>query len=352
MIRLQRSIISPLVDTSPTVASVCTTLQQAVELEHATIPLYLYGLYSLDASKNQAIVDILQSVVVEEMLHMTLSANVLSALGGSPQINKPQFIPTYPGPLPGGVDSDLTVHLAPFSMTQLEAYLSIEQPEDPIVMKSATPAVDDSITIGEFYQAIIDALDALVAQHGESIFDASGSDQGGPALMNESVVVTDLNTAKQALETIIEQGEGTATSPEEVVGDQYAHYYRFMQIKKGAYLVKNPADNSYSYSGAAITLDPTGVYALPTDPKADDYAVGSVARVACDTFNYTYTNLLLTLHDLFNGRNTQQQLNVSIGVMMSLKGQAKAMMAGIPDDQVFTGPSFQYLNVNPRATPE
>ena len=52
-------------------AAVCNALQQAVELEHSTIPLYLYSLYSLDRNSNREISDILQSVVVEEMLHMT-----------------------------------------------------------------------------------------------------------------------------------------------------------------------------------------------------------------------------------------------------------------------------------------
>jgi hypothetical protein len=33
--------------------------------------------------------------------------------------------------------------------------------------------------------------------------------------------------------------------------------------------------------------------------------------------------------------------------MMSLEGQAKAMMAGIPNPSVVVGPSFQYHPVNP-----
>ena len=60
------------------------------------------------------------------MLHMTLASNLLNAIGGSPVIDKPEFIPTFPGPLPGGIDTGLIVHLAPFSMEQLETYLSIE----------------------------------------------------------------------------------------------------------------------------------------------------------------------------------------------------------------------------------
>jgi rubrerythrin len=325
-------------------------LQQAVELEHATIPVYLYALYSLDASKNAEIAAIIQSVVVEEMLHMTLASNVLNALGGSPDIDRPGFIPTYPGPLPGGVQSELTVHLAPFSMNQLETFLTIEEPEDPLVFKSlaAAAAMPEMITIGQFYTAISDAIGKL----GQSAFVDPPRNQVGPDIMPESVVVVDVATAQQALAIIIEQGEGTSTSPLEVVGGGYAHYYRYMQIQKGRLLVKNPdphkpPDQQYSYTGAPVPFDPNGVYPVPADPSAAGYPPGSTQRFLCDNFNYTYTSLLRALHGLFNGENTQAQFNDAIGLMMSLKGQARAMMSGIPDPAIFTGPSFEYLAVNP-----
>ncbi len=346
MIRIKRSLISGLKQvTDP--APVCAALQQAIELEHATIPLYLYALYSLDANKNAEIANIIQSVVIEEMLHMTLSSNVLNALGGAPQINKPDFIPQYPGHLPGGVESSLIVNLAPFSMQQLETFLAIEQPENPLQFPSLLATEDDSITIGEFYTAISDAI----AQLGNGAFVSPPRNQVGPDLMEESVVVVDVASAQQAIQTIIDQGEGTSTSPEEIVGDEYAHYYRFMQIQKGAALVQNPQTGQYSYTGAPIVLDNTGVYPVPTNPKAANYGVGTIQRFACDNFNYTYTNLLSSLHNLFNGDATSTQLNTAIGLMMSLKGQAKAMMSGIPDPSFYVGPSFEYLLNNPRATP-
>src|SRR5437899_7691872 len=105
--------------------AVLNALQQAVELEHSTIPVYLYALYSLDAAKNGTVITIINSVVVEEMLHMTLACNILNALGGRPAIDRPGFIPTYPGPLPGGVESDLIAHLARFSSAQLGNFMTI-----------------------------------------------------------------------------------------------------------------------------------------------------------------------------------------------------------------------------------
>ena len=53
------------------------------------------------------------------------------------------------------------------------------------------------------------------------------------------------------------------------------------------------------------------------------------------------------LHAMFNGDACEDQYNRAIGLMMSLKGQAIAMMSGIPNPAVLTGPSFQYQPVNP-----
>jgi rubrerythrin len=337
MIRLHRSLIKGLDVPSPTPQTVRDALQNAVKLEHATIPIYLYGLYSLAQGTNVAIGEILQSVVVEEMLHMTLASNVLNALGGSPQIDQPGFIPTYPGPLPGGVESSLTVALAPFSMAQLEIYLSIEEPENPLQFPTAM--ADNSITIGEFYTRISKAIGIL----GNGAFVNPPRNQVGPDLMDESIIVTDVPSAQHAIEIIIEQGEGTRTSPEAVVGPGYAHYYRFMQIKKQHFLVKTPAvPPGYAYAGAPLSFDPSGVYNVPPSTSPS---------LAADNFNYTYTSLLGALHVMFNGQNNQAQFNRALGLMMSLKGQATAMLAGIPNPAAPVGPSFVYQPVNPE-TPD
>jgi hypothetical protein len=347
MIHLRRSLIAGLQAPVVTLASVQESLQKAIELEHATIPPYLYALYSLDPNKNGAIASIIQSVVLEEMLHMTLSSNVLNALGGSPKIDQPGFIPTYPGPLPGGVESELKVNLAPFSTKQLATFLQIEEPETPLHFRAALVGTD-VITIGEFYTAIADAIGALPA----GSFVNPPRNQVGPDLLRDAVVVTDVPTARQAIQIIIDQGEGTKTSPEEVEGAGYAHYYRFMQIQKGHLLVPVPGatqpDQKYAYTGAAVRFDPAGVYAVPCNPgKPPGYPAGSPQAFANDNFNYTYTNLLGVLHGLFNGQATRDQFDRVIALMMSLKGQAKAMMSGIPNQAVLVGPSFQYQPVNP-----
>jgi hypothetical protein len=75
-------------------------LQWAIELEHSTIPPYLCALYSIEIGRNPDVVEVISSVVVEEMLHMTLAANLLNAVGGRPQLDTRHMLPGYPRPLP------------------------------------------------------------------------------------------------------------------------------------------------------------------------------------------------------------------------------------------------------------
>lgn len=351
MIELDKSLIDALDPANPDLPAVKAALQQAIELEHATVPPYLYALYSLIPGKNDAIAAIIQSVVVEEMLHMTLACNVLNAIGGAPDIDKPDFIPVYPGHLPGGVQGGLTVHLRPFSMLQLQTFLDIEEPEDPLVFKALSLEAQ-KVTIGVFYTVLSDCIAAL----GEDVFVDGPYNQVGPDLMHDAIVVTDVASAQRAIKTIVEQGEGTATSPEEVVGGGFAHYYRFQQIQKGHRLVPDPhgqdADDQYTFSGPPIAFDQTGVYPIPYNPTARLYS-GQQA-FENDTFNYTYTSLLKALHAMVNGANSSDQFNRTIGLMMSLKGQVRAIAAGLPAPRPkgmnFVGPSFEYQPVNPGPT--
>ena len=63
------------------------SLQVAIRLEHATIPTYLYTLYSLDPIRNVKIFNLILGVVKEEMAHFAIACNVLNAIGGSPLID-------------------------------------------------------------------------------------------------------------------------------------------------------------------------------------------------------------------------------------------------------------------------
>jgi hypothetical protein len=53
-------------------AAVQEALAQALKLELATIPPYLYAMYSLEPQKNGEIAEQIRTVVKDEMVHMCL----------------------------------------------------------------------------------------------------------------------------------------------------------------------------------------------------------------------------------------------------------------------------------------
>jgi rubrerythrin len=323
-----------------------TALQQALQLEHSTIPPYLYALYSLIPGTNTEVARTLRSVVVEEMLHMALVSNVLLALGGAPVLDRPEVVPRYPGPLPGSIGGGLVVGLAPCSLSLIEnVFMKIEEPETPLVFEELAEA--EEITIGQFYASIAASLTAL----GDGAFVGDPSRQLGADVLPEAHVVTDVESAKAALETIVEQGEGTTTAPLEVVGSDVAHYYRFSEIVHGHRLVPNPdatpddpPDEQFRYAGDPVPFDPQGVSPVPADPTLAGYPAGSAAFAACRTFNYTYTNLLAVLHATLGGE--PERYDAAIGLMMSLEQQAKDMTTGVITGGAAVGPSFEFQRFN------
>lgn len=357
-------------------------LRDAIRLELSTIPVYLYALYSLDEAKNGEIANRLRSVVKEEMLHMTLACNVLNALAGeplSPVIYDPVKLPppTYPGPLPGGVEAQLTVHLAPFSMGrcgQIETFLTIEEPEGALIFPvlGAPEAAGEPKSIGQFYSTIrytLERLDEAFKNPGDGVFIGDPKSpqqqrQVDPTQWRGDFpgIVKDLDTAKESINTIIDQGEGTTqgTQSSPLEGDKsedFAHYYRFQEIKQGKKLIKNPyaqqdweslpdqlkyvyAGKDDASNGEDINFDSTGVYRVLTDPTVEGYRDDTSAQFACKNFNYAYTNLLQTLEQGFGG--DPSQIWSAINMMDNLENMAKAMMSG--KDSSLTG---KYKNVGP-----
>lgn len=158
-------------------------LQTAVEIELATIPIYLYTYYSLvrnDVS-GEVISDaqlfankaggIIMSVAVEEMLHMSLSANILWSMGVMPQLygKAPQSYPTglpYHNPQgPAGPDGQTAVQipLAKLGFEQLWHFLQIEYPEQ----WNAPPQDSNWDTIGQFYSYIRCLLNSRFLENGD-----------------------------------------------------------------------------------------------------------------------------------------------------------------------------------------
>jgi hypothetical protein len=318
-------------------------LQQAVELEHSTIPPYLCALYSIKPGLNTEVAELIRSVVIEEMLHMALVANLLVSLGVAPRIGYPGFVPRYPGPLPGGLRAGLNVRLRRCSIPQIrDVFMSIEQPEVTVEPVSRQACPDDPVdpqlfTIGWFYDEIKRSLVDLT-NAGEISFGHAERQVSDWTGTGKLYVITSLDEAIKAISEIKEQGEGaTALDPDDS-DRELAHYYKFSEIVAGRRIVIDKT--GFSYSGAPIPFDPDGVWPMMDDPDTALLAPGSRARLLTDQFSETYQALLNGLHRTFNGE--PGYLNQAIGIMYSLSVVARQLMqtpSGL--DGTTAGPSFQ-----------
>jgi len=216
-------------------------LQGALEIEHLTIPPYLTAMYTIRAGANRDAYYTIHSIVLEEMLHMTLVANLLNAVGGRPRVAHPDFVRSYPARLPYSA-LDVTIPLQHFSPAAMRTFLLIERPQhlDDGLLQSE----QGWTSIGQFYDFIRTGLLTLVEELGEDkVFCGRTQRQVGPEDFynsgGEAFPVTDLESALLALRVVTEQGEGLNDSifdsDDQLFGEdrQVAHYFRFNEILTG-----------------------------------------------------------------------------------------------------------------------
>jgi hypothetical protein len=303
-------------------------LQTALELEHATIPPYFTTWLSSNEGANFEAARIIRSVMLEEMLHVTLVANLLNAVGGRPNLTNDGFIPQYPHRLPHS-GRHFKVSLERLSPEAIETFLNIEQPE----ARHAAAQPGEFTTIGQFYQAIADGFRYLCEKLGDrQVFS------GDPALQLRSedyygsgklLVVEGCDSALRAVGEIKEQGEGfnyTVFDRDRAIlgeGNEAAHYFRFKELQLGRRYL--PGDTGRSGpSGPAITIDFSAVYPIQSNTRISDYEPGSEIRCSLEQFCDAYRLVLVCLQDAFTGR--RGRLVEATARMFDLKNRASALM--------------------------
>jgi len=313
-------------------------LQTAIEIEWSTIPPYLCALWSLGDVHNRLAATCLREVVMEEMLHLTLVANILNALDRDPRIG-PGTVPRYPGPLPHS-DRSFEVSLLPFCPEALETFRRIEHP----ALIGAPPQPGRWTTIAQFYEALRDAVDRIGADpklwsgdRARQVRRAQYYGGGG-----EVIEVHGREAALEAIDIIIEEGEGFAggiTGGGHLLGEpeELAHYYRFDELARGRRYVLG--DSPSHPTGAPILLDYGAVAPMRPNPRAEDYPPDSELRAMTEECDATYARLLGRLQAAFTGR--PDELADAVLDMWALEYQAIALMRiPVGDGEHTAGPAF------------
>ena len=104
-------------------------LQTALEVEHSTIPAYLTALATIKDNYNVQVQAIFRQILIQEMLHLALVANILNAVGGKPMLFSKNFIPFYPSRMPGGLMPKLQIPIERCSIALIaDIFMKIEEP--------------------------------------------------------------------------------------------------------------------------------------------------------------------------------------------------------------------------------
>lgn len=301
--------------TGKTFEDLIADVQTAIEIELATIPIYLYTYYSInkypentDAKTSQYAQmagGLIMSVAIEEMLHMALSSNLKRSLGEAPQVAGKS--PDFPSPLPKHA-GDHDFNLSPLTLAQLNDMLLIEQPST----SEDKPTDTDWVTLAQFYDEIkLMLADPKVMKghdygwadlqlgpnHGYYVpnnADSTYHDTDGNVKYpndpnynphatptkdpdrGDVMIIDNIETAYQAIDLIIHEGEGSGDEHEWESDDhkEWSHWYKFHQL----------------HDGFADVDSQAFVRDLPLNPKYTDYGTGlrELGELIAATYTYLY----------------------------------------------------------------
>ena len=283
-------------------------LGEACELEHGLLCEYLYAQFSLKRSVAEGVTSeqlarikawetTLIDVVKQEMLHLALATNILTAIGAAPHFERPNF-PILSRWYP----PDVQIALVPFGERALRHFMYLERPEGMALEDAEgfaalgkmhplrnddpqlTAGPEEWHTVGHLYRGIEAALAHLVDRHGEAgVFIGPLKAQATTQVFEwpQLTAVTDLASASLAIEVIVEQGEGAR-------GDWVnSHFGKFVGILED-FLAERAADPSFEPARPVVPV----YLREPPDVEAITLIEDALTRRVADLFNAVYEVIL------------------------------------------------------------
>lgn len=321
-------------------------LFEAAEIEHNLMCCYLYAMFSLKSAVDEGVSEDelaairrwrgeILDVAIEEMAHLAIVSNILSAVGAPAHFWRQNF-PVAPGYHPAGV----VVKLAPFNAETLDHFIFLERPESiempdgagfaPDGVYSRTLAADrlmsgtfDYATVGQLYASIEEGIQRLAQELGEdALFVGDPCHQISPEVVSlpNLAVVRCVKSAIAAIDAIVRQGEGS--DPDE----EGSHYRRFLKIRdEYQALLGSRADFA---PGRAAAHNP--VMRRPPNPEGKLWIAAEPAASLLDLGNAIYNHSLRCLALGYAGVDRQAQrglVDAAIELMRILTPVAERLTA-------------------------
>jgi hypothetical protein len=343
-------------------------LAQACELEHGLMCEYLFAQFTLKRSPQEGLSAerlakvaawerVIIDVTKQEMLHLALSTNLLTAIGAAPHLHRPNF-PILSRWYPPGVQ----IALVPFGERALRHFIYLERPEgmdlddaegfaavgqaQPLTAGNPLMAVpEDYQTVGHLYRGIEHGFERLVERHGEDgVFIGPPEAQATTEVFEwtELTAVTDLASAKAAIELIVEQGEGAR-------GDwRNAHFGRFIALLDD-YLATRAADPGFE---PARPVEPAYVRRPPDVETEVVIITDPLTAEVADLFNALYETTLQALSRYFvhSGESDEQVTTLATTakhlmnwVMRPFGSILTTLPVGPDRPGVLAGPAFEIV---------
>jgi hypothetical protein len=283
-------------------------LGEACELEHGLLCEYLYAQFSLKRTVEEGVTPeqlariqawelTIIDVVKQEMLHLALATNILTAIGAAPHFERPNF-PILSRWYP----EDVQIALVPFGERALRHFMFLERPEGmtlrdaegfgaighkrPVIADDPqlTAEAEEWHTVGHLYRGIERGLAHLVDRYGEAeVFIGPPKAQATTQVFEwpELTAVTNLASASSAIEIIVEQGEGAR-------GDWVnSHFGKFVGILED-YLAVRRADPGFEPARPVIPV----YLREPPDVDIVTLIEDPLTRRVADVFNAAYEVIL------------------------------------------------------------
>lgn len=328
--------------------------QLAVEVELTTIPPYLTALYSISDRSSPAY-QAVRSVVMEEMFHVNQAANLLIGVGGKPVFTG-SAVPTYPTYLPSS-NKERTPYIGLYRASPgvfRTVFMGIETPA-PFAAPAEGKTYD---TIAQLYHALLDGIVACVERYGAStVFtEAPGARQRTDIYVGkfggDPLRVSSLDTAREAINQIIRQGEGAVDPDGVLVASQpYGAYHYYGDRTDGTYgpILGKPLEPSHYVKflrAAEGPFPPT--YPIVSNPRIADFT-NEQARDWAVTFNKAYSLMLHTLERSFSTEGADPDFQLTLPLMhQQLATLANNLMTtptrtdGDPGVGPNAAPTFEY----------
>ena len=331
---------------SPLIYMLCA----AAELEHALMCEYLFAAFSLKRSVDEGLTheqlaaverwrSTILTVAKQEMLHLAIACNLLTSIGVSPHLSRPN-LPQPARHYPSGV----RLELLPFGEQALRHFLFLERPEGmdlndaeglaaienaiPVMgEEEIAPHLQEFRTVGHLYRSIEAGFRHLAEKMGEeNLFLGPSRSQTRGELFGwkELGPISNTDDAVRAIEAIVEQGEGPR-------GDwRNAHFGRFLSV------LTEYLQMTENAPGLEVTRPvlPAVVRPPETGGEVNLITDRTTARVA-DLCNVTYEVLLHLLYRLMSHIDESADqigtlATVAVGIMNDVTGPLADILSTMP----------------------